>query len=218
MKQLLASALMLTVMPGAVSAQPDAELTFFSNPGFSGARFTVAGPRTILRLPFLPRSAMLRGGGSWQVCAARDYRNPCRTIDEDQRDLRLGISKIESVRPVAAGNASGWREIARLNVADRADTDRVRVSDRRTYREVKICAERNTVRIRRAEAQLDGRQWQRLFVPLALAPGDCSNAIDLLGDERRISSVRFDYEAWSPGWRGGTLVVYGLRAVRPQPR
>lgn len=67
------------------------ELTFFSNSGFSGARFTVTGPRTTLDLPFVPRSAMLQGGSSWQVCAARDYRDPCQTIAASQRDMRLSM-------------------------------------------------------------------------------------------------------------------------------
>lgn len=217
MKRFVVAALVIGMASSAL-AQQARELTFFSNPGFTGARFTVTGPRTILDLPFTPRSAMLQGGGSWEVCGGRDYRAPCQSINANQRDLRLGFARIGSVRPASATPASPWREISRLNVRDRATTDTVRVNDRELYRDVKICAERNTVRIRRAEAQLGGRQWQRLFVPLALAPGKCSNPIDLLGDGRRITSLRFEYEAWSPGWRGGTLVVSGLPFVRPQPR
>lgn len=212
------AAVLAIVMAGPAFAQQSRELTFFSNPGFSGARFTVTGPRTTLNLPFTPRSAVLRGDGSWQICGSRDYRSPCQSIDANQRDLRLGFAQVRSVRPASASSSSPWREISRLNVRDRATTDTVSVNDRQLYRAVKICAERNALRIRRAEVRLGRRQWQRLFVPLALAPGKCSNEIDLLGKGRRITALRFDYEAWSPAWRGGTLVVSGLPAVQAQPR
>lgn len=214
----VAAVALLLGLSGSAVAQQARELTFFSNPGYSGARFTVTGPRTILDLPFTPRSAMLRGGGSWQLCGGRDYRAPCQTIAANQRDLRLSFPRVASIRPAVAPPISPWREISRITVRDRATTDTIRINDRQPYLELKICGERSIVRVRRAEVQLDGRHWQRLFVAPALAPGACTRAIDLTGEGRRITALRFDYEAWSPGWRGGMLVVSALPHVRPQPR
>lgn len=210
---------MVAVLAGmavAAVAQQAQEITFFSNPGYSGARFTVTGPRTILDLPFTPRSAMMKGGGSWEMCPGRDYAGPCRTINDSQRDLNYAT--IRSIRPANAVGISPWREIARLNVRDRQDRDRVSVNDGRVYRQVMVCAERNTVRIRRAEVQLGNGTWQRLFLPVALSAGACSKGIDLLGGARRIRALQFDYEAWSPGIARGTISVRALPNVTPQPR
>lgn len=203
-------------------AQAAQEITFFSDPGYSGARFTVTGPRLYLDIPFVPRSAALQGGGSWQICNAREYRGACEVIRESDRELRF--TAVRSARPMSGGGNGGgswdgnWREIGRLNVRDRADRDMLYVRSNELFREVKICAERNTVRIRRAEVQLGNGKWQRMFVPLALSPGDCSNGIDLMGNARRIRALQFDYEAWSPGMARATIVVKALPHVERQPR
>ena len=90
--------------------------------------------------------------------------------------------------------------------------------DNQPYREVMVCAERSTIRLRRAEVQFDNGRWQRLFLPLALAEGKCSKAIELEGGGRRIRALRFDYEAWKPGISRGTVVVRALPKVTPQSR
>ncbi|MBL0924925.1 MAG: hypothetical protein IBJ12_10735 [Sphingomonadaceae bacterium] len=198
-------------------AQQAQEITFYSNEGYSGARFTVTGPRTILDLPFTPRSAMLQGGGSWELCPQRSYDGGCWTITQSERSFRY--PQVRSIRPASTGGTyDNWREIARLDVRDRADRDTAYVRTNDLFREVKVCAERNTVRIRRAEVQLGNGYWQRMFVPLALTPGNCSDAIDLMGNARRIRAVRFEYESWTAGIARGTVTVKALPYVERQPR
>jgi hypothetical protein len=220
-KQLMALTLAGVMAVGAYAQQAQ-EITFFADPGFSGARFTVTGPRTILDLPFIPRSAALQGGGSWSMCDMREYGGTCKTITDSNRDLNF--SAVRSVRPLSNSGGGGasenaaWREIARLDVRDRADRDIAYVRTKDVFREVKVCAERNTIRIRRAEVQLGDGYWQRMFVPLTLTPGNCSDAIDLVGDARRIRAVRFEYEAWTAGIARGTVVVKALPYVEKQPR
>jgi hypothetical protein len=109
-----------------------------------------------------------------------------------------------------------WVELARLTVNDRADQDIARIADGGRYSEIMVCGERQVIRIRRAEVQLDDGGWQRLFLPLALSPGECSKGIDLLGAGRQIRAVRFDYEAWSPGIARGTVVVRAKPVVQPR--
>lgn len=197
-------------------AQEPQEITFFSNQGLSGARFTVTGPRTILSLPFRARSVAIRGGGRWELCPQRNYGGACIIIAETQ--WRFVSSPVQSLRPVS-GFASNWREIVRLNVRDRADRDIALSSDPSTlFRDIKVCSERNTIRIRRAEVQLGNGKWQRLFLPLALSQGQCSDAVTLQGAPRRIRAVRFEYEAWSPRMARGAIRVEALPDVRIQPR
>lgn len=203
----------------AVSAQVAKEITFFSNPGMSGGRFTVTGPRTNLTLPYVARSAILQGDGSWQICSAVNYGGKCTVIGANQRNLDFGV--IRSIRPLNATMPSPgpWREIARLNVRDHADRDLVPVSDRQTlFRKIQVCSERNSIRIRRAEVQLGNGTWQRLFLPLVLNEGQCSDGIDLFGEGRRIRAVRFEYEAWTAGVERGTVSVKALPKVTVQPR
>jgi hypothetical protein len=220
MKRKLIALTLAGAMAAGVYAQTAQEITFFSDPGFRGARFTVTGPRTILDLPFIPRSAALQGGGTWSVCNMREYAGTCRTISDSERDLNFTV--VRSLRPLNQGSGGGsfdnWREIARLNVRDRVDRDTVNVRTNELFREVKVCAEHNTVRIRRAEVQLGNGYWQRMFVPLALTPGNCSDAIDLMGNARRIRAVRFEYEAWTAGIARGTVTVKALPYVEKQPR
>lgn len=208
--------LLLGLLFGAVpsSAQQAREMTFFSNPGFGGAQFTVTGPRSNLEMPFEPRSVIVRGGGSWLVCAGVNYGGGCATIAGDDRNLRM---RVHSVRPSGVVEAQ-WLEIVRLNVRDRAERDTAAVRDNGLYSEVMVCAERSTIRLRRAEIQLDDGGWQRLFLPLALAPGECSKGIDLLGRGRRIRAVQFDYEALSLGVARGTVVVRARPYAERDPR
>jgi hypothetical protein len=210
---------------GLASAQNAAsELTLFSNPGVGGAQFTVTGPRTKLALPFVPRSAAIAGGGSWQICSQADYQGKCLVIGATMNALDFGA--VGSARPLDATkpappppSATAWKEVVRLDVRDGADRDLAASRDTKTmFREVQVCSERSTVRIRRAEVQLRNKQWQRLFVPLVLEEGKCSNAIDLLGGPTRIRAVRFEYEAWTPGLARGTISVKALPNVTVTPR
>jgi hypothetical protein len=210
--------LLACVLASPAHAQVAQEITFFSNPGMSGARFTVTGPRTNLSVPYVPRSAALQGRGSWQVCSEENYRGRCLVIGNSQRDLSFG--PISSIRQLAASPTRGpLREIARLNVRDRAERDTANSNDRQTiFREVRVCSERSAIRIRRAEVQFGNGTWQRLFLPLVLEQGQCSDPVDLLGNGRRIRAVRFEYEAWTAGMRRGVISVKALPFVRPQPR
>ncbi|MGH8336044.1 MAG: hypothetical protein ACRETL_04300, partial [Gammaproteobacteria bacterium] len=160
-------------------AQVAREITFFSDPGYRGARYTVTGPRTNLSIPFVPRSALLQGGASWEICNSRDYRGTCNTLRDSTRDLRFAV--IRSARPhsYGGGGFGNWREIGRLNVRDRADRDTLYVRSNELFREVKVCSVRNTLRIRRAEVQLGNGNWQRMFVPPVLTSGRCSSSTDL---------------------------------------
>lgn len=214
------AALVAGFVAGNASAQSGAvapEITFFSSTSMSGARFTVTGDRKYLTLPYTPRSVALQGGGSWQVCSQTEYRGTCQIVSSN--DLSFTFGPVRSIRKLQVTAPAQWREIVRLNVRDRAERDVATATDRKTlFRKVMICSERNTIRIRRAELQLGNRQWQRLFVPLVLEQGKCSNEIDLLGNGRRIRAVRFEYEAWTVGMARGSISVKALPQVSVQPR
>lgn len=72
---------------------------------------------------------------------------------------------------IILAQADVWEELIRLDVGDLADRDTRPVGNDQRMQGVRVCAEENTIRIRRAEVMLDNNRWQRLFVPLALEPG-----------------------------------------------
>lgn len=218
MLKALSSAFVLAMIAAPAFAQEAREITFFSQPGFSGARYSATGDRNNASIPYQPRSAMVQGGGTWRVCSGNDGTGTCDTITSNVRDLRLGFAHVGSIKLDAQTASSPWREIVRLNVLDRAERDLAPVNDQVPYREVKVCAERQPIRIRRAELQFANGKWMRLFLPLVLNDGDCSKSIDLLGGPRRIRAIRFEYEAWSPGVARGTVIVKALAPVVGQPR
>lgn len=110
---------------------------------------------------------------------------------------------------IILAQADVWEELIRLDVGDLADRDTRPVGNDLRMQGVRVCAEENKVRIRRAEVMLDNNRWQRLFLPLALDAGECSDEIEILGGPRRLRAVQFDYEAWSDGYDRATLVVQG---------
>jgi hypothetical protein len=84
---------------------PRGEITFFSNPGFSGARFTVTGPRTNVSIPYAVRSVIVLQGEQWEVCTRTDYRN-CTTLSASSRSVNM---LVRSARPIDefGGNIGG---------------------------------------------------------------------------------------------------------------
>lgn len=205
----------LALMALPAPAQEAREITFFSAPGFSGARYSATGDRNNASIPYQPRSAMVQGGGSWRICSGSDGTGACEIIADSTRDLRLGFATVGSIK---VDPPSPWRELVRSSVSDRAERDLAPINDRTLYRQVMVCAERQPIRIRRAELQFSNGQWMRLFVPLVLNDGDCSKPIALLRAPRRIRAIRFEYEAWSPGIARGTVVVKALPQVEGEPR
>ena len=145
-----------------------------------------------------------------------------------QRETTNGMPTIAQIHPgVTSGMGDGgvllqvkleetapWVELLRLDVGDTADRDIRPISDARQFEGVMICAEKQTVRIRRAEVKLGNGRWQRLFVPLALKAGACAKPIELLRGPRKIRGFQFDYEALSAGYGRGVIVVKGQPEVQ----
>lgn len=84
---------------------PRGQITFFSNAGFSGARFTVTGPRTNVLIPYPVRSVVVLQGERWEVCSRTEYRS-CTTLTASSRSVNMIV---RSARPIDefGGNVGG---------------------------------------------------------------------------------------------------------------
>jgi hypothetical protein len=118
---------------------------------------------------------------------------------------------VATTQPVLASESDArtdWRVIARRRVADARDIDNTPVIDGRRYREVRVCAERNLVRVRSAGLKLSDGRDQRLLLPPALRAGKCTKPHRVLGGPQGIRGVRFEYEAVSIGYGSAEIVVF----------
>lgn len=85
----------LFIMPEGAQAQRRGEMTFFSNMSYSGARYTVTGPRENVSVPFQIRSVMVAPGERWEICSRTGYRD-CIMVSENIANIRRTVA---SARP-----------------------------------------------------------------------------------------------------------------------
>jgi hypothetical protein len=129
---------------------------------------------------------------------------------------------VPAAGPVLAQEAStgglpmepGWAEIGRQRVNDGADSDLAFMKDDRPLTSIRVCALENDIRLRNATASLPGHKRQKLWLPLILKKGQCSDPIDVKDGPERVTHIAFEYEAMGLGLGGAELVVLGLPAER----
>ncbi len=106
-----------------------------------------------------------------------------------------------------------WIAVGTQHVRDGAEKDLAVLDADRPLMEIRVCARENPVRLRNATAWLPGDGRQKLWLPLVLDEGRCSDPIRVRGAPRRVTHIAFEYEAMSAGWAGAQLVVAGRPAV-----
>lgn len=104
----------------------------------------------------------------------------------------LSAALAATITPAAAWTLLGSRE-----VRDRTDRDTIVVAGRGTYERIKICVYRNPVRFIDVDVHFRNGGRQDVSIAQRINPGDCSRAIDLVGDDRDIVRVEFTYEETS---------------------
>jgi hypothetical protein len=115
--------------------------------------------------------------------------------------------------PTAAGTKphvdQGWHELGRVHVRDNAEKDLAFLKDGDDVVEVRVCAEGNAIRLRNAELWMSGDKRQKLWLPLVLGAGKCSDPVKVQGGPIRVTHLALEYEAMSLGAEGAHLSVYG---------
>jgi hypothetical protein len=115
-------------------------------------------------------------------------------------------SKVATTKPQPAW---GWHELGRVHVRDNAEKDLAFLNDGDDIIEVRLCAEGNGIRLRNAELWMTGDKRQKLWLPLILEAGKCSNAIAVQGGPIRVTHVALEYEALSLGAEGAHVTIQG---------
>lgn len=192
----------------AVSAH--AGLVVYAEPGHRGPAVAVDAARDRLDLAW-PVASLRIEAGTWELCELPGFDGHCSLFDASVEDLPPVLRTVQSARPVGGAAmplpADGWRTLSRRHVRDRAERDSAWVPSLARFDEVRVCAERNPVRVRRAEARLRDGRSQRLFLPLVIRPGECSRPIRLQRRPVGLASVEFEYETMSLGLATAHIVV-----------
>jgi hypothetical protein len=103
----------------------------------------------------------------------------------------------------------GWHELGRVHVRDDAEKDLAFLKDGDDVVEVRVCAEGNAIRLRNAELWASGDKRQKLWLPLVLEEGKCSDPKKVDGGPIRVTHLALEYEAMSLGAEGAHLSIYG---------
>ena len=123
------------------------------------------------------------------------------------------IASAQTQVPTAAGTkphvGQGWHELGRVHVRDNAEKDLAFLKDGDDVVEVRVCAEGNAIRLRNAELWMSGDKRQKLWLPLVLGAGKCTDPINVQGGPIRVTHLALEYEAMSLGAEGAHLSVYG---------
>lgn len=83
------------------------EIVLYGAPNFSGQSQRVTGEQASLSTPFAIRSLSIRPGDRWQICANRDFRPPCTTVNRPLADASIiGVTgQVGSIRLLPDPNA-----------------------------------------------------------------------------------------------------------------
>jgi hypothetical protein len=123
------------------------------------------------------------------------------------------VASAQTQAQTAAGTkphvGQGWHELGRVHVRDNAEKDLAFLKDGDDVVEVRVCAEGNAIRLRNAELWMSGDKRQKLWLPLILGAGECSDPIKVQGGPIRVTHVALEYEAMSLGAEGAHLSIYG---------
>jgi hypothetical protein len=108
--------------------------------------------------------------------------------------------------------SQGWHDLGRVHVRDSAEKDLAFLKDGDHVVQIRLCAERNAIRLRNAELWMSGDRRQKLWLPLVLGANKCTDAIQVQGAPIRVTHLALEYEAMSLGTEGAHLSIYGRSA------
>lgn len=106
--------------------------------------------------------------------------------------------------------AFAWDLLGARDVLDRVDHDSISLPGQRSFERIRLCAYERPVHLIDVDVHFANGGHQDVPVRARVQPGQCTRAIDLVGDDRNISSVSMTYEA-NTRRRGvhATIRLYG---------
>lgn len=130
--------------------------------------------------------------------------------------LLVGAARAETQEAklvdMQAWTSNGWHDLGRVHVRDNAEKDLAFLKDGDSVVQIRLCAERNAIRLRNAELWMSGDKRQKLWLPLVLDANKCTDSISVEDGPIRVTHLALEYEAMSLGTEGAHLAIYGRSA------
>lgn len=128
--------------------------------------------------------------------------------------VAFGVASPVSAHPISYGPGYGyhqpWQLIGTRRVDFRTERDTVFAAGYDHYKQIKVCAYRQPVRLYDLDVYFHNGGHQDVSVRAVLNPGQCTRSIDLYGHRRNIQAVSFIYRSLGgfPGpWHPRPAVV-----------
>ncbi len=96
---------------------------------------------------------------------------------------------------LTASPALAWEHLGTRHVRDAVDQDTISLPGNRKFDRIRICAYGRPVHFIDLTVHYANGSVQDVPVRAVVRPGSCTRSIDLVGNDRNISSVHFVYEA-----------------------
>jgi len=104
-----------------------------------------------------------------------------------------------------------WKHLGTRRVTDRVERDVIEVgADEGSFTALQIRVGRTAIQFRSVTVHFVNGKRQEIELRRVIPAGGQSRVIDLVGEDRRIRSVEFRYDAQSLG-RRGTVRLFGRR-------
>lgn len=118
------------------------------------------------------------------------------------------LGAIIAVAACAATPAAAWTQVGVREVRDRTERDTIAVQGARQFERIKLCVYRNPIHIYDLDIRFRNGGRQDASVRQRIGPGECTRAIDLVGDDRNITTITMLYEETSFRRRSATVRVF----------
>lgn len=124
--------------------------------------------------------------------------------------MNLKLAFVGAFLAVAAfaSPAAAWTQIGVRDVRDRTDRDTVVIEGPRQFERMKLCVYRNPVHFYDLDVRFANGGHQDVSVRERINPGRCTRAIDLVGDDRNITTISMLYEETSFRRRTATVRIF----------
>ena len=178
-----------------IPVQPAHEMIIYRDRNFSGPAVNISQEQPNLGLVWTVNSIRVHRG-TWELCERTNYRSPCFTVGSTTSNL--GHRRVQSARPTRFGPGPGpgpgpglfWRPLGEAEVQRFGwDHKVIRIRGNQNLAALRLCAERNRIRVHDARARFANGRTQALHAPSQIAGGSCTNPLLLTGGRRNVTSV-----------------------------
>lgn len=121
----------------------------------------------------------------------------------------MAMGAVLAIGACAATPAAAWTPLGVREVRDRTERDTFVLNGPRAFDRIKLCVYRNPVHFYDLDVRFRNGGHQDVSIRQRINPGECTRAINLIGDDRNITTVSMVYEETSFRHRTATVRLFG---------